>query len=226
MRGPGRRPPVGDSGVMAHVRAAVWGPAEFVGLPPRWLLTEGVLVGILATGAIIGLGIAGVWTGRPSLAAGEGGLVIVAALAVYLLITEAGRALVGLVAVLGVCLALLTPPSLAGLVLVHRGEVRSVVVTSVEGGPVAGTEGGRYLCSVADRAGVPLSTRIWRGCERSTRPGDALDVVYDPDGVVPPRGVAPGTDRGPLLGAAALAAGLVAGCVLAVVRSFRLSPAP
>ncbi|MEI5528290.1 hypothetical protein WB401_45650 [Streptomyces brasiliscabiei] len=204
--------------------AFVWGPAEFVGLPPRWLFAEGILVGVLAATAIIGVGIAGVWTGHPALAAGEGGLVIAAALTLYLLITGAGRALVGMAAVLGLCLALLMPQVAGWVVLTQRGEVRPAVVTLVEGGPGTGIEGGRYLCSVAGRAGAPLSTRIWRGCAGSTRPGDALTVVFDPRGAVPPRGVAPGTDRGPLLGVAAVALALVAGCALAVVRSFRLDP--
>ncbi|MFM9596047.1 hypothetical protein ACKI1J_12815 [Streptomyces scabiei] len=223
MRRPRPRPD-SRTGVTAHVRAFVWGPAEFVGLPPRWLLAEGILVGVLTTTAIIGVGIAGVWIGHPALAAGEGGLVIAAALALYLLITGAGRALVGIAAMLGLCLALLTPQVAGWLVLTQRGEVRPAVVTLVEGGPGTGSESGRYLCSVAGRAGAPLSTRIWRGCAGSTRPGDALTVVFDPKGAVPPRGVAPGTDRGPLLRVAAVALALVAGCVLAVVRSFRLDP--
>lgn len=224
MRGPGRPPLDGGPGVAEQVRTAVWGPAEYVGLPPRWLLVEGVLVGVLAATAIVGVGTAGVWTGHPALAAGEGGLVIAAALTVYLIITGAGRALVGIAAALGVCLALLTPQAATWLVLAERGEVRSVVVTLVEGGPGVGAEGGRYLCSVTDSTGAPLSKRIWRGCEGSTRPGDALSVVYDPEGAVPPRGVAPGTERGPLTEVTAVALALVAGCALAVVRSFRLGP--
>ncbi|WP_308404147.1 hypothetical protein [Streptomyces sp. ATCC 21386] len=224
MRRPPRPRPDSRTGLAAHVTAFVWGPAEFVGPPPRWLLAEGILVGALAVSTIVGVGIAGVWTGHPALAAGEGGLVIVGALALYLVITGAGRALVGIATMLGLCLALLTPQVAGWLVLTQRGEVRPAVVTLVEGGPGTGTESGRYLCSVADRAGAPLSTRIWRGCAGSTRPGDALTVVFDPKGAVPPRGVAPGTDRGPLLGVAAVALALVVGCALAVVRSFRLDP--
>lgn len=30
---------------MAHLRSTVWGPA-FVGLPPRWLVGEGLLAGL------------------------------------------------------------------------------------------------------------------------------------------------------------------------------------
>ena len=62
------------------------------------------------------------------------------------------------------------------------------MVTSVGGGPVDVSGGGRYLCSVIDRDGVPVKVRIWRGCERTTRPGDAIAVVYDVRGRVPPRG--------------------------------------
>ncbi|WP_371575988.1 hypothetical protein [Streptomyces sp. NBC_01314] len=211
---------------MSHLRTAVWGPAEFVGLPPWWLLAEGLFAGLLASGAIVGVGTWGVWTGRPALASGEAGLVAAAALGVYLLVTGAGRALVGIVTVLGVCLALLTPQAAAGLVLEQRGRVRPVVVTSVEGGPGAGTRDGRYLCSVTSSEGVPLSTRIWRGCGGSTRPGDGLMVAYDPEGKVVPRGVDLETERGRLAGVAALACALVVGCAVAVVRSFRLGPAP
>ncbi|WP_237277056.1 hypothetical protein [Streptomyces caniscabiei] len=149
---------------------------------------------------------------------------IATVLAVYFLITGAGRALVGIAATIGLCLALLTPQATGWLVLAHRGEVRPVVATLIEGGPGTGIEDGRYLCSVANQAGAPLSTRIWRGCEGSTRPGDALPVVFDPKVAVLPRGVAAGTDRGPLLEAAAVAVACVAGCTIAVVRSFRLIP--
>ncbi len=153
------------------------GPAEFVGLPPPWLLAEGLFAGLLASGVIVGVGAVGVWTGRSALASGEVGLVVSVALGVYLLITGAGRALVGMVAVLGACLALLTPQAVAGLVLAERGRVEPVVVTAVEGGPGTGTRHGRYLPSVASPEGVHLSTTIWRGCEESTRPGGPLAVV-------------------------------------------------
>ncbi|GHE54868.1 hypothetical protein GCM10017771_77280 [Streptomyces capitiformicae] len=214
-----------EAGLMSHLRTTVWGPAEFVGLPPRRLLAEGLFAGVLAVVAITGVGAVGAWTGRTALAGGEAGLIVAVALGVYLLVTGAGRALVGIVAVLGACLALLTPQAAAGLVLEQRGRVQPVVVTAVEGGPGVGIGHGRYLCSVASPEGVPLSTRIWRGCGQSTRPGDALEVVYDPEGKVPPRGVDPEAERGRLAGVAALACALVAGCAVAVVRSFRLSPA-
>lgn len=31
---------------MAHLRSTVWRPAEFVRLPPRWLVGEGLLAGL------------------------------------------------------------------------------------------------------------------------------------------------------------------------------------
>lgn len=93
---------------MGHLRATVWGPAEFVGLPPWWLVAEGLLVGLLGAGAIIGTTLYGAWTGRPALADGESGLVCAAAVALYVSLMGAGRALVGIVALLGVCLALHT----------------------------------------------------------------------------------------------------------------------
>ncbi|MFE7767365.1 hypothetical protein [Streptomyces sp. NPDC057438] len=137
---PRRQPPVAEAGLTSRLRTSAWGPTEFVGLPPRWLLAEGLDAGLLASGMIVGVGAVGVWTGRPAFASGGAGLVVSVALGVYLLVTGAGRALVGMVTVLGMCLAL---------------------VTAVEGGPGAGTRHGRYLCSVASAEGIPLSMTIW-----------------------------------------------------------------
>ncbi|MEU1306819.1 hypothetical protein [Streptomyces shenzhenensis] len=209
---------------MAHLRTVVWGPAEFVGLPPWWLVGEGLLVGTIAAVAIVGTTLIGAWTGSASLAAGEAGLVCAAGLAVYLTCAGAGRALVGIAALLGVCLALQAPQAATGMVLAKRGRVQTAVVTSVDDGRAADSAHGRYFCTVADTHGVPLKGRIWRGCGRTTRPGDTLAVVYDPMGRVPPRGV--GTAGGlpdPLRDLAPWCAALVAVSLLAVVRSHRLS---
>lgn len=209
---------------MEHLRSAVWGPAEFVGLPPWWLIGEGLLAGFLGAGTIVCTTLVGAWTGPPSLADGEAGLVCAAALALYLILMQAGRALVGIVAVLGVCLALQAPQAAADVVLAERGRVQSAVVTSVADGGVTADGHDRYLCSVEDHDGVPLQVRIWRGCRQTTRPGDALAVLYDPMGLVPPRGVEAGAGvSGPLRGLAAWATALVAGSVVAVVRSYRMS---
>ncbi|WP_306192862.1 hypothetical protein [Streptomyces sp. MK5] len=175
--------------LMAHLRTTVWGPAEFVGLPPARLLGEGILAGSLCTAGIVGTPVLGAWTGRPSLADGVAGPVCAAALALYLSCIGAGRALIAVTALLGVCLVLHAPQAAAGAVLAERGRVQYVVVTSVDDGRAAGGRHTRYLCSVTDRGGVPLTIRIWRGCGQATRPGDALAVVYDPEGRVPPRGV-------------------------------------
>ncbi|WP_435612401.1 hypothetical protein [Streptomyces sp. bgisy159] len=217
-------PPPPEPGLMAHLRSTVWGPAEFVGLPPWWLVGEGLLVGTLAVSAIVGTAVAGAWYGLPALAGGEAGLVCAAALTLYLCLVRAGRALIGLVAVLAVCLALQAPQLASGFVLAARGQVESVVVTSVDGGPAAVSSHGRYLCSVTDHEGVPLKVRIRRGCGRATRPGDELAVVHDREGRVPPRGLtAGGPVRAPLRDASGWAAALVAGCLVTVVRSYRLT---
>lgn len=219
-----RASPSADSHLMTHLRATVWGPAEFVGLPPWWLVAEGVLAGVLTAGAAVGTTLYGAWTGRPSLADGEGGLACAVALALYLVSVGAGRALVGIVVLLGVCLALHTPPAAAGLVLAERGRVQSVTVTSVEDGWAADGGRGRYLCSVRDADGVSLKVRIWRGCGGTTRPGDAIALVYDPEGRVPPRGVEAGSGGlEPLRGLTPWASALVAGSLVAVVRSYRLT---
>ncbi|WP_228044244.1 hypothetical protein [Streptomyces ferrugineus] len=221
-----RRQPVSapEAHLMGHLRSTVWGPAEFVGLPPWWLTVEGLLAGCVAAGAIVGAALAGAWYGVPGLADGEGGLVCAGALVLYLCVVRAGRALIGIVAVLGICLALQTPQAAVGVVLAQRGQVESVVVTAVEGGPGAVSSRGRYLCAVADRDGVPLKVRLWRGCGQATRPGDALAMVYDPKGQVPPRGVEAGASPShPLRSLGGWAAALVAACTVAVVRSFRLA---
>ncbi|MFE2537952.1 hypothetical protein ACFXGX_40485, partial [Streptomyces sp. NPDC059371] len=73
---------------------------------------------------------------------------------------------------------------------------------------------------------APLTVRVLRGCGRTTRPGDFLAVAYDPEGRMPPRALATGpVTTGPLRDLAALAAALLAACVLAVVRSHRLTTA-
>lgn len=214
-----RRPPFStEPDLMAHLRTVVWGPAEFVGLPPGWLVAEGVLVGGAGTAAIIGATVVGAWTGRPVLADGEAGLACVIALTLYLVVVGAGRALVGIAALLGVCLALQAPQAAAGVVLAQRGRVQSVVVTSVEDGRAADGGRSRYLCSVRGHDGVPLKVRIWRGCGQATRPGDALTVIYDPEGRVRPRGVA-AEGPGPLSGLAPWGIALLAASVTAVVRS-------
>lgn len=166
----------------------VWGPAEFTGLPP-WPAGEGLFAGTLGAGVIVGTAVVGAWNGMPALADGEAGLVCAAALALYLLVIRAGRAQIGIVAVLGVCLALQAPQVAAGVVLTERGRVESVVATSVEVGPATSSGQGRFLCLAADRDGVPFTVRLWRGCGQTTRPGDALSMVYDPKGRVPLRGV-------------------------------------
>lgn len=215
-----------------HLRTTARGPAEFVGVPPWWLVREGILAGTFGVLAIVGTGAVGVWTGASALVDGEAGLVCAGGLALHLALVQAGRALVGIVALLGACLALHAPQAAAGVVPADRGRVQSVVVTSVDSGRQAAADRNRYLCSVADQDGVPLKVRIWRGCYRNTRPGEALSVVYDPEGRVSPRGAQAGTAAtGPLRDLAALAAALVAGCVIAVVRSYPpmrspLRPAP
>ncbi len=212
---------------MGHLRTSVWGPAEFVGLPPWWLVGEGLLAGLLGAAAIIVPTLYGAWTGRPALADGESGLVCAAALALYVALTGAGRALVGIVALLGVCLALQTPQAAAGVVLAERGRVQSVVVTSVDEGRLPDGVHERYLCTVTDADGIPLKVRIWRGCGRATRPGDALSVRYDPEGRVRPRGVRTGDAAPrPLRDLAPWTAALVTSSLVAVVRSFRLSGPP
>ncbi|WP_340374889.1 hypothetical protein U5640_06825 [Streptomyces sp. SS7] len=209
---------------MGHLRATVWGPAEFVGPPPWWLVAEGALAAVLAIVGVVGATVVGAWADRAALADGTVGLICALALVLHLVVVRAGRALVGAVAVLAICLALQAPQAAAGVVLAMEGRVQSVVVTSVQ--DTGGATGGRsrFLCSVTDRDGVPLTVRIWRGCGRTVRPGDVLAVVYDPRGRVSPRGVENGAGvLHALLGLAGWAAALFLATVVAVVRSYRLT---
>ncbi|MFE6401051.1 hypothetical protein [Streptomyces alboflavus] len=215
-----------DTGLAGHVSTWVWGPAEFIGLPSRRLVGKGVLTGLLGAGGIVGAGALGMWTGPTALGSGEAGLVIACVLGVRLAAIRAGRAFVGLALTLGICLALTAPQATAGLVLAHRGRIQEARVTSVEvqSVPQQSRGGHRYFCSVENRDGTPLRARIWRGCRTSTEPGDALAVLYDPLGRVPPRG-AEGVHTGlwPLGGVVSLAGALVVVCAVAVIRSFRLT---
>ncbi|MEV5886350.1 hypothetical protein AB0L74_27195 [Streptomyces sp. NPDC052020] len=210
--------------LVTRLRSMVWGPAEFVGLPPLRMMVKGVLVGGSAAVACIGSTVAGAWYGNASLAAGEGGFGCAALLVTYLLRLGAGRALVGVVGVLAVCLALQAPQAAAGFVLAERGRAETGVVTAVDGGSAEAEDSDRYLCSVTDKDGVPVEVRIWRGCEASTRPGDTITVVSDVKGLVPPRGAGGGGSAAQALeGLAGWSAGLLLTCVAAVVRSCRLS---
>ncbi|MFF9764165.1 MULTISPECIES: hypothetical protein [Streptomyces] len=223
MSRPRLSPPPPEPHLMAHVRAMVWGPAEFVGLPPWRLVGEGLLAGILGAAAIVGSAVAGVWYGVPALADGEAGLVCAAALCCYLGLVRAGRALIGLVAVLGVCLALQAPQAAVEVVPAERGRGEAGAVTSVGGGPAAVFGRDRSLCSASGRNGVLLEVRIRRDCGRSARPGGEPAVVHAPEGQVPPRGAETHTTEGRLpRGPGGWAAALVAGCVVAVARSYRL----
>lgn len=221
-----RPPSVQEPDLTEYVRSTVWGPAEFAGWPPRRLVGEGILTGVFGAGSIVGAGVVGDRTGIPVLESGEAGLVCAGVLVLHLVRLRAGRALVGVVAALGVCLALQVPRAAADVVPADGERVAPMVVTSVEGGGQEGANRPGYRCSVVRPDGAPFKVRIRRGCGRTTRPGDVLAVVYDPQGRIPPRALAGGpVTEGPLRGSATLVAVLIAGCVLAVVRAHRLTPA-
>lgn len=217
VRHDGERRPAGP------IRSALWGPADYRGGPPGWLVSEGLTVGLIGVAAVVGPGVAGVLTGSAALRTGEPGVVVTLGLALYLFITGAGRALIGAVAVTGMFLAVLTPRATAEAVLARGGVVRQVVVTSVA---VQHDNGrGRRYCAVRHSDGTPVSVRIWRGCEETTGPGDHISMVYDPKGRVPPRGLAAsGAHTQPYAEPAGAGLALVTLCVVAVVRSYRLTP--
>ncbi|MFI5660903.1 hypothetical protein [Streptomyces sp. NPDC051684] len=144
---------------------------------------------------------------------------------VHLATVRAGRALIGVVAALGVCLALTTPQIAAGVALKTRGRVESLHVTAVERAEEAAHSAARRLCSVSGgTATEPLTTQVWRGCTAAKQPGEQLAVVYDPKQRAPTRGLAaPGELRTAGLRLAALASLFAAVTAVTTVRSFRLT---
>lgn len=97
------------------------------------------------------------------------------------------------------------------------------MVTAVEAGPGAKLRSGRHLCSVTGPEG-PLNTRIWRGCGRTTRVGDAVQWCTTPKAMFHPVAWTPrGSARDGAV-SPALAHALITGGAVAVVRSFRMGP--
>ncbi len=145
------------------------------------------------------------------------------AVALHLLITGAGHLLVAGVTALGILLAPALSEVATEAVLVGAGRDRDVVVTAVAHEP---TGNPAYYCSVRLRDGAPVGVRLWRGCGPAVEPGDVIGMVYDPEGRVGPRGI---DGAAPLLRGlgetAALLLAFAALCLLAVVRSYRVSSA-
>ncbi|MER7173521.1 hypothetical protein [Streptomyces mesophilus] len=134
----------------------------------------------------------------------------------YLLITRVGRILTAIVGALGACLALVVPQVTAGAVLAQRGETTEVMVTA------ASYESDRYFCTVRQDDGTAVAARLWRGCDASVDPGESIGMVYDPEGRIPPRGIAAPGDMPSNWARGVVLAGLLAlAGYAAVVRSVR-----
>ncbi|MCZ4606908.1 hypothetical protein O3S80_24745 [Streptomyces sp. Lzd4kr] len=200
-------------------RALMWGPANFIGMPPRRLLVEGVITGVGLSGLIAGSAVAGALTGHrlPALVAG---IVIALGTAVYLFFTNAGRVLLVAVALLGAVLSWWAPRVTAEVVMTERGETRTVVVTEVHTHRYEGRDYVKNSCTVELPNGTPVEAEAWRTCTLSTKPGDHLSMVFAPKGVfeptdheLPDSAVQAGW---PPAGLALLLAGI---CCIAVVRS-------
>ncbi|UUN31004.1 hypothetical protein KK483_03875 [Streptomyces sp. FIT100] len=186
------------------------------------MVAEGLAVGLVGAVVIAGPGVAGTLAGSAMLRTGEAGVVVALGLVLFLGVIGAGRAFLGVIAVLGVSWAFLAPKAASEAVLLWRGQAQSVVVTSVA---TRGDEApGRRYCAVRHADGTPLSVKIWRGCESTTGPGDTIGIVYDPEGQVPPRGISrPGALSQPLTEPIGVGAALGALSAIAVVRSYRLA---
>ncbi|MDI9887826.1 hypothetical protein QMZ92_26510 [Streptomyces sp. HNM0645] len=204
---------------MSYDRAFLWGPANFSARPPARLVGEGVVVGLLTAGLVAGAAVTGVLTGFDTVGSVVGVLVGLAA-AGYLFSTNAGRALVGAVALFGGALAWWIPGQTAQAVLAARGESRTVVVAEVH---VHRYEGRNYVknsCSVRLLDGTPVPTEAWRTCGATARPGQHLTMVFDPEDAVPPTDrILPATAAEALAGPAAATVALAALCCVAVIRS-------
>ncbi|MGA5064392.1 hypothetical protein ACPB9E_11525 [Streptomyces exfoliatus] len=199
--------------------AFLWGPAGFSGHPPARLVVEGVFVGAVTAGLVAGAAVTGVLTGFDTLGT-VAGVVLALASAGYLLVTNAGRVLVGAVALLGGILAWWIPGRTADAVLAARGESRTVVVTEVHVHRHEGRNHVKNACSVRLLDGTPIPTEAWRGCGADARPGRHLTMVFDPEDAVPPTDrVLPASAAAALAGPAAASLALAALCCVAVIRS-------
>jgi hypothetical protein len=141
-------------------------------------------------------------------------------IAVYLFFTNAGRILLGVVAILGAVLAWWVPGAATEAYLAERGEARTVVVTAVHEHHYRGRDYVNYSCSVKLPDGTQVEAQAWRTCHLSTEPGDRLSMVFDPRGVVAPTDrLLPTSALAPGVGPSAVALLLAAVCFTAVVRS-------
>ncbi|MER5207759.1 hypothetical protein [Streptomyces sp. NPDC002825] len=204
---------------MVYDGAFLWGPANFSGRPPGRLLVEGAVVGSATAGVIAGAAVAGASTGF-GVAGAVGGVVAALGSAAYLLATNAGRALVGAVVLLGGFLVWWVPGQAVQAVLAARGVSRTVVVTEVHVHRYEGRDLVAYSCSARLPDGTPVQAEAWRTCGAGARPEQYLTMVFDPEGAVPPTDrVLPASAVQGLAGPAALSLGLAALCCVAVIRS-------
>jgi hypothetical protein len=200
-------------------RAWMWGPANFTGAPPRRLLVEGTVLGLGIAVLVVGSGVVGVLTGYrlPALVAG---IVVTLGAAAYLFFTNAGRVLVAAVALLGAVLSWWVPRAAAEAVLAERGETRTVVVTEVRTHRYEGRDYVKNSCTAELLDGTAVKAEAWRTCTLSTRPGDHLSMVFDPDGAVDPTDrLLPGSAAEGAWRPAGLALLLAVVCCVTVVRS-------
>ncbi|MFE7328172.1 hypothetical protein ACFU8W_24955 [Streptomyces sp. NPDC057565] len=204
---------------MSYDGAFLWGPANFSGRPPTRLTVEGVAVGLVTAGLLAGASVAGTLTGFDTVGS-VAGVVVGLATAWYLFSTNAGRVLVGAVALLGGALAWWIPGATVRAVLAARGESRTVVVTEVHVHRYEGREYVKNSCSVRLLDGTPVPTEAWRTCGATARPGQRLAMVFDPkDAVLPTDRILPASAAEALAGPAAATVALAALCCVAVIRS-------
>ncbi|MFD8011708.1 hypothetical protein [Streptomyces sp. NPDC058955] len=204
---------------MSDDRAFLWGPANFSGRPAARLVAEGVSLGLSTAVLVSGTAVTGVLTGSDTVGSVVGAVVALAA-AGRLFTTNAGRALVGAVALLGGVLAWWIPGQAAQAVLVWRGETRAVEVTEVHVHRYEGRDHVTNSCSVRLLDGTPVPSEAWRTCGPDARPGRLLTMVFAPEDTVPPTDrVLPSTVAESVAGPAAASLALAALFCVAVIRS-------
>ncbi|MFI6943056.1 hypothetical protein ACIBI4_27645 [Streptomyces sp. NPDC050418] len=194
-----------------------WGRADLDGRPSRRLLLTGATAGLLATGLVAASVAAGLLTGHRGLGSGAA-TVLVVGTALSLLTMRAGHAFVLAAVGLGLALSWLGSSAGAQLVLVVRGEQRTVEITEVHVKHYESRNYSSYSCSVALLDGTPVQARA--GCDATTQVGDLTPMVFDAAGVVEPTDQPlPRSPADPLVSVVGLTSAFAAAVCAAVVSA-------
>ncbi|WP_052770491.1 hypothetical protein [Streptomyces sp. CNQ-509] len=209
-----------------RLRDMLVGPARYSGRrAPRWLRIQSAAFVFAATVVLVGLGAVSAYSPARPFRDGSAGIVFALTFAVSLLLIRAGRLFVVAVATVGIPVAVLTPQLAGHLVLEDRGVQLSAEVSAVA--PAADLPGvSKPYCFVAQVPGSYAPVWIWRGCTSATTPGDEISVVYDPMGIVQPRGIEETPFSWQLVKYTGAVICFLAVSYTAVMRSYPFDPPP